>query len=388
MEEAAEALDANVLTIGFARRFATYKRANLLFRDPERLLEILNHSDRPVQLVIAGKAHPADTQGKELIRQIYHFAREHQGSASRRIVFVENYDINVARYLVQGVDVWMNTPRRGMEASGTSGMKAAMNGALNFSILDGWWDEGWQKDVGWAIGNRETYNNYDYQDQIESEAVYDLLGKHIVPMFYDRDAAGLPRRWIAAMRQTIRTLAPFFNTNRMVQDYTTQFYTEAHRRGLDLAGSNLDGAVVLTQYRHHLRANWSQVHVESIEAETTRPVHVRASLPIAGVVQLGAMEPGDVRVQAYYGALDADGAINEGIAVDMDHAESLGDGRHRYVGQITAGNSGNYGFALRVIPGNEALATPFLPGMIAWDDDAAPKATTTAASEQVGAVAS
>ena len=386
LEEAAEALDANVLTIGFARRFATYKRANLLFRDPERILKILNKVDQPLQLVVAGKAHPADTQGKELIRQIIHFAREHRGSASRRIVFVENYDINVARYLVQGVDVWLNTPRRGMEASGTSGMKAAMNGAMNLSILDGWWDEGWQKDIGWAIGNRETYSNYDYQDQIESEAVYNLLEKHIVPMFYERDAAGLPRRWIAGMRQTIRSLAPFFNTNRMVQDYTSQYYVRSHQRSSDLMANNLAGAVDLTRYRLHLRSNWGQIKIESIDAETTQPLYVRAAMPISGIVQLGALEPHDVKVQVYYGALDADGAITDGAAVDMEHAEALGEGRHRFHGHITAGNSGSYGFALRVIPGNDALATPFLPGMIAWDDHVGPAAATPTLA--IGAAAS
>jgi len=267
--------DHRVLTIGFARRFATYKRANLLFRDVERLMRILSNAECPVQIVVAGKAHPADTQGKELIRDIVHFAREN--GAAKRVVFIENYNIAVARYMVQGCDVWLNTPRRGMEASGTSGMKAALNGVLNCSILDGWWDEAWEKDLGWAIGSGESYTNYDYQDQVESQALYDLLEKQIVPMFYDRDQLGVPRRWIAAMKNCMRYLAPMFNTNRMVQEYAEQFYLPAHRRGKMMMADRLQASRDLASYVHHLRTHWSKLRFEHSEAETKRPSGIAIS---------------------------------------------------------------------------------------------------------------
>jgi len=365
MRKVAELFDSRALTIGFARRFATYKRANLLFRDPERLMKILCNQDRPVQLVIAGKAHPADTQGKELIRQIVHFAREN--GAAERVVFIENYNIAVARYLVQGCDVWLNTPRRGLEASGTSGMKAAINGVLNCSILDGWWDEAWEHDAGWAIGRGEQYTNYDYQDQVESHLLYDLLEKQIVPMFYERDAAGLPRRWLAWMKTCIGTYAPQFNTNRMVREYTEQYYLTAHRRGRQLAADDLRQARELAGYVHHLHEHWRDVRVDHIEANTSTPLGVRQPLEVRAHVHLGQIEPRDVRVQCYYGPLDADGRIVGGGLVDMHHVEALPERRHRYAGQILPIHSGRHGFAVRAIPGHDLLASPFIPGLIAWD---------------------
>jgi starch phosphorylase len=357
--------DPSVLTIGFARRFATYKRANLLFRDAQRLIKILTDAKRPVQIVIAGKAHPADTQGKELIRQIIHFARD--AGASRRVVFIENYNIAVARYLVQGCDIWLNTPRRGMEASGTSGMKAALNGVLNCSILDGWWDEAWQKDVGWAIGHGETYANYDYQDQVESQSLYDLLEKQIVPMFYERDATGLPRMWIKWMKDCMRFMAPVYNTNRMVRNYVEQYYLPAHDRGIRLVADNLKISKNLAAYVNHLRQQWGHVRVENIDAEINKPIGVRQPLDLTATIRLGGLGPEDVKVQAYYGQLDPEGRIVDGVPLNLKHVQSLGDGRHRYTGQLTVHNSGRHGFAVRIIPGHPELATPCIPGLVAWD---------------------
>jgi starch phosphorylase len=369
INEAGEIFDSSTLTIGFARRFATYKRANLLFRDPHRLMNILKNPDRPVQIVIAGKAHPADTQGKELIRQIVHFARE--AGVAKRVVFIENYNMAVARYLVQGCDVWLNTPRRGMEASGTSGMKAALNGVLNCSILDGWWDEAWQKDLGWAIGRGETYANYDYQDQVESQSLYDLLEKQLVPLFYDRDDVNLPRGWVRWMKHCMKTLSPVFNTNRMVQEYTEKFYMKAHRRGVALATGSLAGAKHLSDYVRHLRQNWGQVRVDVVEADTARPLGVRYPLDIAATVHLGPISPDEVKVQLYTGPLDGEGRITDGHMIDMSMAGGLGDGKFRYAGQISVPNSGRHGFAVRVIPGDPALATPFIPGLLLWDYNSA-----------------
>ncbi len=237
---AEEVLDPEALTIGFARRFATYKRAALLFQDLERLTKIVGDRDRPVQIIFAGKAHPRDNPGKDLIRQIIHHARRPE--FRNRIVFIEDYDMVVARYLVQGVDIWLNTPRRPHEASGTSGMKATANGALNLSILDGWWDEGYTPETGWAIGHGEEYadDQSDYQDTIESNAIYDLLEKDIVPLFYERGRDGLPRGWIAKMKAAMREHAGVFNTNRMVREYYEFCYLPCAQRSHRLMENDLE----------------------------------------------------------------------------------------------------------------------------------------------------
>ena len=219
---AEEVLDPEVLTIGFARRFATYKRGTLLLRDLDRLSRILNNPEMPVQIIFAGKAHPQDQEGKELIRQLVQVS--HQERFRHRIVFIEDYDMEVARHLVQGVDVWLNTPLRPMEASGTSGMKVAFNGGLNLSVLDGWWCEGYQGNNGWAIGKGEVYEDVEYQNQVESRATYDLLEKEVVPLFYDRGSDGVPRAWVATMKASMQSLCPVFSTDRMVQEYAELSY--------------------------------------------------------------------------------------------------------------------------------------------------------------------
>ena len=249
IEAADEVLNPEALTIGFARRFATYKRATLLLRDPDRLLRILDDPQRPVQIIFAGKAHPRDNEGKELIKQIVGLAR--QEAFRRHLVFLEDYDITVARYLLQGADVWLNTPRRPLEASGTSGMKAMANGALNLSVLDGWWDEAWDMSdprstpLGWAIGGREDYSDQAYQDQVEAEALYDLLEHDVIPTFYERGANNLPRRWISRMKASIGILSPFFNTHRMVQEYAERFYLPAATRYRQLTADGISGAKAL-----------------------------------------------------------------------------------------------------------------------------------------------
>jgi len=215
--------DPECLLIGFARRFAPYKRATLLLHDRERLKALLMNPERPLQLIFAGKAHPANQEGKDLIRAINTFARE----IGSHVAFVEEYDIDLARLLVQGVDVWLNTPRRPQEASGTSGMKAAVNGIPNLSVLDGWWAEAYQPEVGWAIGDGEAAVDHAAQDDREARSLYELLENGVVPAFYDRDADGIPRRWTAMMKASIRVLAPVFNTHRMVREYTESYYLEA-----------------------------------------------------------------------------------------------------------------------------------------------------------------
>jgi starch phosphorylase len=217
-------LDPYALTIGFARRFATYKRASLILSDVERLLNIINRPNRPVQIIFAGKAHPADEPGKQLIQQIYRTVKKAESGG--RLVFLEDYDMNVARYLVQGVDVWLNTPRRPMEASGTSGMKAGLNGVLNFSVLDGWWREAYNGHNGWAIGEDKDPGAPETQDQIDAETLYSTLEQEIIPLFYDRDG-GLPREWIERMKDSLRTITPQFSTRRMLKEYIERLYLPA-----------------------------------------------------------------------------------------------------------------------------------------------------------------
>jgi len=360
-----EVLDPEALTIGFARRFATYKRGALLLRDPDRLKRLVEDSKRPVQFVFAGKAHPADNEGKELIRAIVQFARN--PAVRRRIVFIENYDINIARYLVQGVDVWLNTPRRGMEASGTSGMKAAANGVPNCSVLDGWWVEGYSSDVGWAIGRGETYADSNYQDQVESQALYDLLEKQIIPTFYKRGADNIPREWIARMKNCMRKLAPVFNTNRMVRDYAEKFYVPAFTRGRVLAAEGLSRAVQLAHSKDNLRRRWGGIRVVGVHTSGNGHYKVGENVQVEALVDLPEIDPNDISVQLYAGALNATGQIENPHATPMRHSRQMGPNRHLFVGTIDCRTSGRQGFAVRILPGNQDLATPFEPGLILWN---------------------
>jgi starch phosphorylase len=270
--QADEVLNPDALTIGFARRFATYKRATLIFRDLDRLDRLVNNPERPVQFVFAGKAHPHDNEGKAFIREIVRVANMPQ--FRHAIVFLENYDMNVARYLVQGADVWLNNPRRPKEASGTSGMKAIYNGCLNFSILDGWWAEAYSPEVGWAIGNGEQYpeSQSDEQDRIESEALLNVLEKDIVPKFYNQGRDGLPREWIAMMKNAIRELGYFFTTHRMVQEYTERYYLPAHERYIRMTTPKVEVALPYVNWRINLPRVWNQVKVLKVTVSET---HVR-----------------------------------------------------------------------------------------------------------------
>ena len=276
--EAEQALDPKALTIGFGRRFATYKRATLILRDPVRLERILNAPGRPVQIVFAGKAHPADDPGKELIRQVVQTARRPE--FRHRIVFLEDYDQDVACHLVQGVDVWLNTPRRPLEASGTSGMKAAFNGALNISILDGWWDEAYSPGVGWAIGQGEEYEDDEYRDRVEAGALLDLLENEVVPLFYQRGADNVPRGWMALMRTAITTLCPVFNTNRMVHEYVVNGYLRADTRRARLEEDNFRRARDLARWKERVRKGWPGVHVVRVEITLPEHTHVGGEVDV------------------------------------------------------------------------------------------------------------
>ena len=365
LERADEVLDPGALTIGFARRFATYKRATLLLNDPDRLAKILNQPERPVQIIYAGLAHPRDDQGKELIRQIIHLAK--QDRFRPRIVFLENYDMEVARYMVQGVDVWLNTPRRGLEASGTSGMKAAANGVLNVSILDGWWDEAYQSETGWAIGRGEQYGDETAQDAVESSALYDLLEKEIVPTFYARGSNHLPRRWITRMKKAMVDLCPVYNTNRMMCEYSGRFYFPAADHIVGLYADNFSRAKSLANWKADVRGHWRELRIEKVEAPSASQLKVGDKIDVKAWVRLGALTPQDVSVELLMGRVDAQGNIAETQANRMEFKERSKEGLSLFeVWAVPCSKSGLHGYTVRVIPNHPDLSSPWELGLILW----------------------
>ncbi|NLT77358.1 MAG: glycosyltransferase family 1 protein, partial [Planctomycetes bacterium] len=378
LRQAEEVLDPKILTIGFARRFASYKRGDLLLKDAKRLARLLNDPDRPVQFIFAGKAHPKDTGGKEIIRHIIHFASEE--TVRRRIVFLEDYDMDVARFLVRGVDVWLNNPRRPMEASGTSGMKAAVNGVLNMSTLDGWWPEGYIPDGGWVIGDGQDYQNQDYQDVVEAQAIYSTLENEVVPLFYTRTADNLPRAWIGKMKATIKWVAPRFNTHRMVAEYVRRFYNPAAARYRYLAAEAMTRAKAFSRWKSEIRQAWSQFAVKDVTVhvndgpsdEQVNPrqpqLKVGTELNVRALVKLGHVRPEDVCVELYSGPTDSWGNIQEGSPVPMRHQQRAGDdGEHWFAGSMACTTTGQHGVAVRVLPNHPDQVNPYDLGLILWE---------------------
>jgi starch phosphorylase len=363
-EQADEVLDPKALTIGFARRFATYKRATLLFKDPARLGRILSDPQRPVQIIFAGKAHPADNEGKDFIRQVVHLAR--QPEFRQRIVFLEDYDIKVGRYLYQGVDIWLNTPRRPLEASGTSGMKATANGALNVSILDGWWDEAYDGSNGWAIGSGEEYGDTGYQDAVESQALYQILESEAVPMYYDRARDGLPRQWIRRMKRAMRTVCPVFSTTRMVREYTERLYLPAGKRWESLAADRLARARALAEWQARVRAAWKGVAVRAVHVDRVAPLAAGDARAIQVEVALGGLRPEDVSVALCSGLLDGRGEIVAPLVTDLKVEGAMREGAYVYGGALSGRDAGRHGFRIRILPSHEDLATPLSLNCIAW----------------------
>jgi starch phosphorylase len=366
IEQAEEVLNPDALTIGFARRFATYKRATLIFSDLDRLRRMVNDPERPVQFIFSGKAHPHDNGGKELIRRIVEVSR--MPEFRHAIVFLENYDMNIARYMVQGCDVWLNNPRRPKEASGTSGMKTIYNGCLNFSILDGWWAEGYSPDVGWAIGNGEEYpkDEWEEQDRIESQAVYNILENDIVPKFYARGRDGLPREWIGMMKTAMHDMAAFFNTNRMVQQYATMFYMKNYKRISQMRADDMKEGLEYADWRNQLENIWSEVKILDVQIDS-KPVEVGEETEVTATVQLGDLDPEHVCVQLYYGSLDTRGNIVHGEAQNMTvTGESDDDGVYTFSTTHRYDASGDEGLSVRVLPYHDFMHTSFQPELITW----------------------
>jgi glycogen phosphorylase len=367
LDLADEVLDPHALTIGFARRFATYKRATLLLTDLGRVRKLLADPQRPVQLVFAGKAHPQDKGGKELIRSITDASRD--AGLRGRVVFLEDYDMRLARALVSGVDVWLNTPRRPHEASGTSGMKAAANGALNVSVLDGWFAEAWAAhgwEIGWAIGRGEEYAD-GTGDGREAELLYDVLEREVVPLFFERDGmARLPRGWIKRMKSATAKLVPQFNTARMVREYSKRFYAPAVMHSYRLTDDGLAAAKALTAWKARAREAWPAVAVKDIRLESRDEVAVGDPIRVSVIVQLGALAPADVAVELYHGPTGGGHEIARGRIVRMRPIDRAEDGGWRFSGEIPTTESGSHAFAARVLPYNDAMSHPYETSLIRW----------------------
>ncbi|UCE06507.1 MAG: alpha-glucan family phosphorylase [bacterium] len=364
IEKADEVLNPEALTIGFARRFATYKRATLILQDPERLAQILYNKEYPVQIIFAGKAHPKDTPGKEYIRKIIHLARVEKFRQS--IVFIEDYDMALSRYLVQGVDVWLNTPRRLNEASGTSGMKAAANGVINVSVLDGWWDEAYDPKVGWAIGCGENYEDSNYQDEVESQSLYNLLEKEIIPLFYDRGKNNIPRKWIELMKNSMAQICPVFNTNRMIKEYAERFYLPAEQKYKQLFDNEQKRTKELAAWKSHVISNWPKIRFIDVEENGSTQHHIGSRIDIKAKIFLGDLKPDDVNVEVYHGYVDPDNKIVNGVIEVMACTEENEDQVYTFTGNFPCRTSGLYGYTVRIIPKKEYLIHPHETGLILW----------------------
>ena len=367
LEVAETVMDSDTLTIGFARRFATYKRAYLLLHDPERLEKILTNNKRAVQILIAGKAHPKDNEGKDLIRRIISFARK--VNLRNRIVFLENYDMYVARLLVQGVDVWLNTPRRPLEACGTSGMKAAINGVLNVSVLDGWWDEAYNEAYGWRIGNGRIYEDPGYQDTVESQDLYNLLEEEVIPAFYDRKNGNAPYGWIQRMKASMKMAMEHFCSLRMVGEYFNRFYQPAARQYDVMMANNAAEADRLMELYERYRAHWETIEIDSPERKMEGAwgaCRVGDAFQVTVRAHLGIFSPEEVKVQLYYGALKTGDVVTSGLYEPMEVMENLGNSNYVYTCHVPCSSAGRFGFTARIIPAADDWIRS-TPGLVTWN---------------------
>ena len=362
-EQIVQGLDPHSLTIGFARRFATYKRGSMILRDAKRMAAMLSDPDRPVQLLFAGKAHPHDHEGKELIRDIVSMSR--RPPFAGRVFFLEDYDMNLARYMVQGCDVWLNNPRRLEEASGTSGMKAALNGGLQVSVLDGWWEEACEIHEGWTIGRGEVYEDLEYQDEVESASLYDLLETEVIPLYYDRDEAGLPREWLGRMKSSMAALIPAFSSHRMVREYADRLYLPNQARWEQLNGDR-QRVANLSDWKERIRGSWADVRIESVETDAPLQPRVGTQIPLRARVSLGKLQPADVRVELYMGLINAQHEIDHAETVSLQHLDANGEGRHEFGGDYRCSSAGSHGYTLRILPYHPDLRDPLEMGLVQW----------------------
>jgi starch phosphorylase len=355
-------LDPHALLIGFARRFATYKRATLIFRDLPRLQKILSDPQHPVQIIFAGKAHPADQPGKTLIEQVYRFSRS--DAFRGKVVFLEDYDIDMARYLVAGTDLWLNNPIRPHEASGTSGQKAALNGQPNCSILDGWWAEGYNGRNGWAIGEEREYHDQSAQDEADSTSLYELLENEIIPTYFERDKDGLPHRWLALMREAIRSCAPAFSMQRMLKEYTTRFYVPEIQLGQQVELKHYEKARILAAWKDKIQQAWPDLELY-VDGQRDGQLSLGEGINVRAWVKVPRLTPDDLNVELVYGE-EKNEHITGARALPMQYIRQEQDGSYRYELRLQPETSGSIAYGVRVLPTHPALGSKHEMGLIRW----------------------
>jgi glycogen phosphorylase len=363
LARSSNALSPYTLTISFARRFAAYKRADLLLSDPDRLMKLLTNNETPVQMIFAGKAHPHDLAGKEIIKKIVHFSRNPR--VASRIVFLEDYDMGMSRYLTSGSDLWMNTPRRPLEASGTSGMKAAINGTLNLSILDGWWAEAYSTHIGWAVGRGEEYEDHGLQDEVEGKALYDLLEREVIPQFYARGMDGLPRDWIRKMKESMREVGKRFSSHRMLLEYAENFYAPSVANARAFAAKGYALSREVAAYLSKLRAHWGDLRIEELSSSNASILTVGERISIKARIHLAGLSPEELGVELYYGALTSQGEIEEPRRLVMEPC-GVKEETALYCAEVVCDRTGRQGYTVRIMPRHKALVHPFLPGLVKW----------------------
>lgn len=359
-------LDPNALTIGFARRFATYKRANLIFRNLARIQKLLTDPKRPLQIIFAGKAHPADGPAHDVIKNINDIAR--MEGFYGKVILLENYNMTVARNLVQGVDVWMNNPRRPLEASGTSGQKVCINGVINFSILDGWWCEGYNGENGWVIGDETEFDNENTQDNVDSESIYDTLEQKLIPLFYNKNENGVPTQWVRIMKNSIRSLAWNYSTDRMVKEYTERMYVPAINGNSAVCADNYSLAKSMCEFKNNIKASWQQVQLFAEKSASDLKYYRTDScqdIYLAATAYLGYIDPANVVVEVYYGAL-SNGKIVNAQTAEMHCNERTGEKTYRYSINLKIEDGGEYGYTFRVTPKHDHFINRFDTGLIRW----------------------
>ena len=359
-----DVLDPDALTIGFARRGATYKRLTLMLHDPDRLRRLLTNPENPVQIVIAGKSHPADDEGKRLIQRVVQFAEDH--SVRDRIVFLENYDIAMAKDLYPGCDVWLNNPLRPMEACGTSGMKAALNGALNLSILDGWWDEYFDGKNGWAIPSASPYLSPEERDDREAEALYEILEHEVVPRFYERDGHGIPRAWLAQVRHTLSSLSGELASERMLAQYVEHLYVPATASVRSMTADDARGARTLTAWRRRVITGWESLAITRVEAQgVDRVPAVGDSVEVRAGVRLGALQPDDVRIEVVAGPISEEADIHAVRSEELTYREAVDD-EAMFSTRIDLRDAGTFGYTVRAVPRHPGLASIAELGLVTY----------------------
>ena len=364
INEIVSKINPNALTIGFARRFATYKRATLIFKDLERITQIINNSERPVQLIFAGKAHPADKEGQDLIKYIHQVSMMPQFKG--KIFLLENYNIAMSRYLVSGVDVWLNNPRRPMEASGTSGQKASVNGVINFSVLDGWWAEGYNQENGWTIGTNAEYDSYEAQDIADSQSMYRTLEEKIIPTYYEKDEKGMSKKWLELMKNSIVSTGGKYSTARMLVDYTNNYYIPLMNLTKKYY-TDIDNVAEYNMWKRDLYTNWKDLKINQVNNLDNITIDAGNNIEVGCEVELPNIDVDNITVEVYYGKILDNGIVEDVNIVPMTLTESSEEERkYYYTAKIELKTGGNYGYTFRVMPKHEMILEPANLNLIKW----------------------